>query len=95
MSEVICEKSIKVDNLLEPIEVMIFDDASLVMMHTDSKNDDSDKFPISMERWEYDHEIKDYYVRGKLSITEGMNHRQIGDLSRRVKRFAKQNELIA
>lgn len=93
MSDLVYVEHIKVPDLAEPLEVMFFDDASIVMMHTNTSKNNED-FPINFERWEYDYDSCDYFVRGSLAISESLKHESIRHLVGIICNIAKQQKIF-
>jgi hypothetical protein len=79
MSELKHVEFLKFPLLADPLQVMIFDDASVVVLHFNtSKNADS---LFEAEHWRYDNEDMDFYVEGRLGITENMKYSEIKHLT--------------
>lgn len=75
MSELQHVEFLKLPTLADPLQVMIFDDASIVMLHFNTSK--KAEVIFNAEHWKYDDIDMDFYVEGKLGITENMNHSDI------------------
>jgi hypothetical protein len=79
MSELQHVEFMKFPPLVDPLQVMIFDDASIVMLHFNTSRKAESLFDA--EHWRYDDVDMDFYVEGRLGITENMRHSEIRHLT--------------
>lgn len=66
----------------DPIQIMVFDDESIVLLHFDTSKVSENRFMA--EHWVYDEEDLDYYVKGGLDITKSMDYKEISYLTKKV-----------
>lgn len=93
MNELVFSEYIKIPEIPDKVELMVFDDASIIMMHTDTAKNNT-KYPINLERWDYDDECCDYFVRGKPNITQNINYKSINILNKMITNLVEQYDLF-